>query len=699
MGETSFLKRDLVIFRGTYEECMNQPTEDMKIYLAWDTQEIYVGNRRGKKVQYGISKSIINELDARFKEAQTNVEEYASEFMNKTIEGVLDSRFDDLKEKILGELKEDFEENVENSEAVTNLKKKISKLEQGINNDKAEISNKLEEQKTNFENRISSVQNDINNLETRVNEEIKKNVDTLKEDVEKNSESISNINSTLENVYDKTTVDTKDSETLLAAKQYSDTKINELDDTVRLITENRETLERILADDGVISELSNHTERITALETKTNTLSNSINTNKNEIASLKSALDTNTTEINNIKETFATREFVNSSINAMAAEYITNSEGKAFRTNADLLSGPWYRKTENVGKIGLLNHDYAIVLNDETQTDEYGKSGPTCRYTFSKNETNPEESQWQFQYRINETPFTSDQLNAIDSGMTREKVSKINDIDLTVKDLKNNTYTKEETFSQNEINSMISNIREIPEYTSADYGKILGVDALGNLTWVKASIGSETVIKTKVNTILSISIDQTRVAISGTPLVLNINGTVTNNSNGCAVDGNISISENGLPILSKEAPQGKSEIKQLQITRNLDISSTKIFTYKILGTKKADTENTEYTISGNNSSATLLVYQPTLFGYGDDINLYSSFDSNSTKLSIEGKYGERLYLYTEREISRITMNGFEYSYDDLGTSNVSINETSAIYHKYDLKTIYDTGTVSITISY
>lgn len=698
MGETSFLKRDLVIFRGTYEECMNQPTEDMKIYLAWDTQEIYVGNRRGKKVQYGISKSIINELDARFKEAQKNVEEYASEFMNKTIEEVLDSRFDDLKREILVELERDFEENVENSEAVTNLSEMISRLNERVDSNKKEISNKLEEQKTNFENEISSVQNDINNLETRVNEEIK-NVDTLKVDVERNTENISSINSTLENIYDKATVDRKDSETLLAAKQYSDTKINELDDTVRLITENRETLERILADDGVISELSNHTERITTLETKTNTLSNSINTNKNEIASLKSALDTNTTEVNNIKENFATRDFVNSSINAMAAEYITNSEGKAFRTNADLLSGPWYRKTVNVGKTGLLNHDYAIVLNDETQTDEYGKSGPTCRYTFSKNETNPEESQWQFQYRINETPFTSDQLNAIDSGMTREKVSKINDIDSTVKDLKNNTYTKEETFSQNEINSMISSIREIPEYTSADYGKILGVDALGNLTWVKASIGSETVIKTKVNTTLSISIDQTRVAISGTPLVLTVNGTAVNNSNGCAVDGNISISENGLPIFFGAAPQGKSEVKHLQTTRNLDISSVNTFTYKILGTKKADTENTEYTISGNNSSATLSVYQPTLFGYGDDINLYSNFDSNSTKLSIEGMYGERLYLYTEREISGITMNGFEYSYDYLGTSNISINGTNAVYHKYDLQTIYDTGTVSITISY
>ena len=34
----------------------------------------------------------------------------------------------------------------------------------------------------------------------------------------------------------------------------------------------------------------------------------------------------------------------------------------------------------------------------EKHKDEYGKSGPTCRYTFSKNETNPEESQWQFQY-------------------------------------------------------------------------------------------------------------------------------------------------------------------------------------------------------------------------------------------------------------------------------------------------------------
>ena len=73
--------------------------------------------------------------------------------MNKNIEGVLNSRFDDLKEKILLELNKDFEANVKNSEAVTDLSEMISRLNERVDNDKEEISNKLEEQKTNFKKR------------------------------------------------------------------------------------------------------------------------------------------------------------------------------------------------------------------------------------------------------------------------------------------------------------------------------------------------------------------------------------------------------------------------------------------------------------------------------------------------------------------------------------------------------------------
>jgi hypothetical protein len=46
------VKKELKIFRGSYEEIMAQPTEDMTIYLSWDTQEIFVGNAYGVKTPY-----------------------------------------------------------------------------------------------------------------------------------------------------------------------------------------------------------------------------------------------------------------------------------------------------------------------------------------------------------------------------------------------------------------------------------------------------------------------------------------------------------------------------------------------------------------------------------------------------------------------------------------------------------------------
>jgi hypothetical protein len=46
------VKKELKIYRGTYDEIMSQPTEDMTIYLSWNTQEIFVGNAHGVKTPY-----------------------------------------------------------------------------------------------------------------------------------------------------------------------------------------------------------------------------------------------------------------------------------------------------------------------------------------------------------------------------------------------------------------------------------------------------------------------------------------------------------------------------------------------------------------------------------------------------------------------------------------------------------------------
>jgi hypothetical protein len=49
---STVIRKELKIFRGTYDEVKAVPTEDMTIYLAWDTGEIFVGNAIGNKTPY-----------------------------------------------------------------------------------------------------------------------------------------------------------------------------------------------------------------------------------------------------------------------------------------------------------------------------------------------------------------------------------------------------------------------------------------------------------------------------------------------------------------------------------------------------------------------------------------------------------------------------------------------------------------------
>ena len=98
----------------------------------------------------------------------------------------------------------------------------------------------------------------------------------------------------------------------------------------------------------------------------------------------------------------ADKTYVSDSIQQLAAFYITsNTAGDAFATKAALLAGPYYfQGTER--QITL--NDYAIVIKDET------KNNASSRYMYDG-------KQWDFQYIVNDTPFTQEQLDAINSGI------------------------------------------------------------------------------------------------------------------------------------------------------------------------------------------------------------------------------------------------------------------------------------------
>lgn len=99
--------------------------------------------------------------------------------------------------------------------------------------------------------------------------------------------------------------------------------------------------------------------------------------------------------------------FVNSSINNMAAYYITASaSGNAFGDHARLISGPWYFQGQL--RTPTMN-DYALVVADETHDNK------SARYLFDG-------VQWAFQYTLNNTEFTQAQIDAINSTITKGKV-------------------------------------------------------------------------------------------------------------------------------------------------------------------------------------------------------------------------------------------------------------------------------------
>lgn len=111
----------------------------------------------------------------------------------------------------------------------------------------------------------------------------------------------------------------------------------------------------------------------------------------------------------------ADRDFVNSSINSITAFYITkDAQGSPFSTHAELVGATIYYSGGEV-RVPTKN-DYCVVLADETHPTAAGLN-PTTRYLYN--------NQWEYQYTINDTALTSDQLKAINSGITSELVAQI----------------------------------------------------------------------------------------------------------------------------------------------------------------------------------------------------------------------------------------------------------------------------------
>ncbi len=84
----------------------------------------------------------------------------------------------------------------------------------------------------------------------------------------------------------------------------------------------------------------------------------------------------------------------------------------SFATKSALTAVAW-QTSDPAAANYVTNNDYAVVLDDESQSDE------CWRYVYVAG------TGWQAQYRINESPLTTAQLAALNSGATAQNISSI----------------------------------------------------------------------------------------------------------------------------------------------------------------------------------------------------------------------------------------------------------------------------------
>lgn len=174
-----------------------------------------------------------------------------------------------------------------------------------------------------------------------------------------------------------------------------------------------------------LEELQNYDDK--EIKEEINIIKNNQQTDESNIISLDKelkGLKSNVEGINDKIPTQATKDnkladkdYVNSSINSVTAYYITkNAEGDQFENKAELYDAEVYY-SGGVERVPTRN-DYAIIRVDEDHENS------TTRYIFQND-------RWEFQYVVNETALTSDQIKALNSGITKELVVKLQGIDLS----------------------------------------------------------------------------------------------------------------------------------------------------------------------------------------------------------------------------------------------------------------------------
>ena len=266
MGENiTTYRTDLKIFRGTYAEVQKQPTVNMTFYLAWDTQQLFVGNKNGVKVPYTgrYEKDISDRLSLFKDEVRVSQDKLRNEISedNKA-----------FKDKIVAEL----------DDITNNINKKVAEAIDAQTKDLIE-SKIIPEVMEQLHAENLATKNDINTLQGFINQNSSA-ISTNASNIEQNSASINDIRTSLDSTVAKVT---KNSEDLAKLTE----KVNSLDNTV-------------VAD------------KVAELERNYNTLNSTIGNHTTEISTINTNIDNNTQKISELTAKAETYDSYDSRISA-----------------------------------------------------------------------------------------------------------------------------------------------------------------------------------------------------------------------------------------------------------------------------------------------------------------------------------------------------------------------------------------------
>lgn len=146
---------------------------------------------------------------------------------------------------------------------------------------------------------------------------------------------------------------------------------------------------------NLTEEIRNRTEKDTVMQTELNTVKSSLNTVKASVEDIQALIPNQATKDNQL----ADKDFVNSSISTNTANFL----------------GTFNTLEEIEALTDVTNNDYAFWKTTDTLGSVVFK-----RYKYIA-----DEQLWKFEYDLNNSSFTAKQWEAINSGITAEKVALI----------------------------------------------------------------------------------------------------------------------------------------------------------------------------------------------------------------------------------------------------------------------------------